>query len=113
MDFSTFSIFTGDQKVMPLGIAYGFGRPVDLTSCTEIVVNLPNADGSFAQLKLTTSQVAVVSPATSGQFNTTIIPAVSALLNIGEQQDIDVTFTISGNPTTVRFYKALSVFETQ
>lgn len=106
-----FVIFTGDAKTLPLRIAYSTGLPVDLTSCTEIVVNLPNADGTFTQLKLSLSQVAITSPALLGQFTTPISAVKSALLNIGELQNVDVTFTISGSPFTVRFYQALSVFE--
>lgn len=106
-----FQIFTGDQKTLPLRVAYNTGLPLDLTSCTEIVVNLPNADGSFLQLKLSLGQVSIVSPALLGQFTALITTAQSALLNIGECQDVDVTFTIGGAPFTVRFYQALSVFE--
>lgn len=106
-----FSIFTGDVKTLPLRLAYANGLPVDIASATEIVVNLPNADGSYTQLKLTDAKVAIVSPGVLGQFTTAISALVSAVLNIGELQDIDVTFTIGGNPFTVRFYGALSVFE--
>lgn len=106
-----FSIFTGDQKTLPLRIAYTTGLPVDLTSCTEIVVNLPLAAGGFLQLKLSLSQVAIVSPALLGQITAVISSANSALLMVQEFQNVDVTFTISGNPMTVRFFQALSVFE--
>lgn len=106
-----FTIFTGDAKTMPLRVAYQSGLPFDLTSCTEIVVNLPNADGTFTQLKLSLAQVAIVSPANLGQITAAISSVDSAKLNIGELQNVDVTFTISGNPITVRFYGALSVFE--
>jgi hypothetical protein len=106
-----FTIFTGDQKTIPLRIAYNTGLPVDLSSCTEIVVNLPKADGSFLQLKLSLAQVSIVSPAILGQFTAIVTTVQSATLNIGEAQDIDVTFTISGSPLTVRFYGAISVYE--
>lgn len=106
-----FSIFTGDQKTMPLRVAYTNGLPVDLTSCSEIVINLPNADGSFTQLKLSDTQVTILTPTLLGQFTALITSESSLLLNIGELQDIDVTFTIGGNPFTVRFYQAFSVFE--
>jgi hypothetical protein len=36
---------------------------------------------------------------------------ISALLNLGELQNFDVTFTISGQVFTVRYFQALSVFE--
>lgn len=107
-----FSIFTGDQKLFPMRIAYASGLPVDLTGCSEIVVNLINADGSTTQLKLSLSQVTITSPATSGQFSANINSVNSAKLQIGELQNVDVTFTIGGAPFTVRFYGALSVFET-
>jgi len=107
-----FSIFTGDAKTMPLRIAYASGLPVDLTDCTEIVVNLINADGSTTQLKKSLGQVAIVDPPTNGQFTVDIDATSSAKLQIGELQNVDVTFTIDADPVTVRFYGALSVFET-
>jgi hypothetical protein len=106
-----FSIFTGDQKTIPLRIAYTTGLPVDLTDCTEIVIDLPGANGVDVQLKLSLSQVTIVSPPLLGQFTALITSISSALLNVGEDQDVDVTFTIDGAPMTVRFYGALSVFE--
>lgn len=109
---NVFSIFTGDAKTMSLRALYQeTGQPVDLTAASEIVVNLPNADGSFLQLKLSLSAVTVTSPAVLGNFTAVISAVQSALLNIGELQNFDVTFTISGNPFTVRYYGSLSVFE--
>lgn len=106
-----FSIFTGDAKTLGLRLAYTNGLPYDLTTCTEIVINLPNADGSFTQLKLSDDEVVITSPANLGQFTAPISSDDSALLNVAELQNIDVTFTIDSNPFTVRFYGALSVFE--
>lgn len=108
-----FSIFTGDQKTISLKIVQGssFGNPVDLTSCTEIDIALPNADGSFTNLLLSLSQVVITTPAVLGQFTALITGVNSVKLNIGELQNIDVTFTISGGVFTVRFYQALSVFQ--
>jgi hypothetical protein len=86
-------------------------KPLDLTNCTEIVVNLPNADGSFSQLKLSLAQVAITSPAVLGSFTAGLNATNYPSPNIGEFQNIDVTFTISGAPITVRFQGALSVFQ--
>lgn len=111
----TFSIFQGNTKTMYLKAVYavcsGVGDPLDLTSCSEIVVNLPNADGTSTQLKLSEDEVAIISPATIGKFSVLISGAVSALLNVGELQNVDVTFTISGQVFTVAFLQALSVYE--
>lgn len=108
----TFSIFTGDQKTMSLKAAYAGpgGDPLDLSACTEIDIALPDADGSYTHLLLSATQVAITSPAILGKFTAVVTSAVSALLNVGELQNIDVTFTI-GEPFTVRFFGALSVFE--
>lgn len=112
MDPIVFSIFTGDDKVMPLKAQYvASGNSLDLTSCTEISVPLANADGTTTTLTLSGSQVAIVSPAVLGQFNVTIPSSVSALLKVGEFQTVDVTFTISSKQTTVRYFQALSVFQ--
>jgi len=109
---NVFSIFQGDAKVMNLKAVYGeTGDPVDLTSCTQIVVNLPNADGSIAQLTLEDDEVAITSPAVLGKFAVTITSVESALFNVGELQSFDVTFTISGVVFTVRYVNALSVFQ--
>jgi len=101
---------------MFLLIAQGYSGgaiPIDLSSCTEIVVNLPNQDGTVSQLKLSLSQVAITSPAVLGQFSVPISSVLSALLNVGEFQPVDVTFTFTSPPQvfTVRFENALSVFE--
>lgn len=107
----TFTIFTRDQKAINLKAVQLCGDPLDLTNCTEIAIALPNADGTFTTLLLSMSQVTITAPALLGKFSAVITSAVSALLNIGELQNIDVTFTISASPFTVRFYQALSVFQ--
>jgi hypothetical protein len=109
---NTFEIFTGDDKTMFMKILYGPSLgPVDLSSCTEIKVALPNADGTFTNLLLSLAQVVIASPAVLGKFSALIPSAKSALLNPGVLQDVDVTFTISGSNRTVRFLQALSVLE--
>lgn len=110
---NVFTIFTGDDKTIYLKAAQGScsGDPLDLTSCTEIDIALPNADGTFAHLLLSDDQVTIVTPSLLGKFSALIEGTVSALLNIGEFQNLDVTFTISGLEFTVRFFQALSVFE--
>lgn len=106
-----FTIFTGDDKTMNLKAAYlPSGNPLDLTSCSEIDVALPNADGTFLHLTIG-SGVTITSPAVLGQFQAAISSAQSALLQPGELQDFDVTFTISTKKNTVRYYQALTVFE--
>lgn len=111
----TFSIFQGDTKTMYLkaiqAACQGVGDPLDLTSCTEIVVNLPNADGTITQQKLSLAQVTISSPATLGKFNLVISGEISAILNVGEFQNVDVTFTIGGQVFTVAFLQALSVYQ--
>jgi hypothetical protein len=107
-----FEIFTGQDKVMSLRIAFqNTGLPLDLTDCTAITVSLPNADGTFLALTLASSAVAITSPPLLGSFTATITAVQSALLNVGELQDIDVSLTISGLVSIVRFPQALSVLE--
>lgn len=109
-----FTIFLGDKKVMNLKAVYGdTGDPLDLTSCTEIVLALPLASGAFTALKLSLAQITITSPANLGKFAATAaaIGAISATLMVGELQSFDVTFTISGNPFTVRYVSALTVNE--
>lgn len=116
----SFPIFLGDAKSMPfLAVVLGCiqavsngvpSTPLDLTSCTEIVVTLPNADGTYLNLKLSLYQV-VIDKADLGSFHAVISSVESALLNVGQYQSISVTFTISGNPMTLEFPQGLSVYQ--
>lgn len=109
-----FSIFLGDAKTLSLAaILENYGGPLDLTSCTEIVINLPNADGSFLQLKLTGSQVVIATPTVLGRFSAAITALQSALFNVGELQSFNVTFTIGAQVFTVPYINSLSVYEVQ
>lgn len=112
METKSFNIFTGDTKTMLLKALYAESLdPLDLTACDEIVVFLPNADGTFKQLKLSEDEVSITTPINLGKFSTVIDSETSAALNIGELQNIDVTFTILDAEMTVRFLGALSVFQ--
>lgn len=114
MEPGVFTIFLGDDKAMLLKAVTGGcagGDPLDLTSCSEIDVILPKADGTFAHRLLSAGQVVITSPALLGKFTAQIPSAVSALLQVGELQSFDVAFTISAQKTTVRFANALSVFQ--
>lgn len=112
--FPVFSIFQGDSKTMNLAAVYdNFGGPVDLTSCAQIVITLPNADGTFLILSLTESQVAIGDVPVLGLFSAGITSDQSQLLNPGELQNFTVTFTISGMVFTVPYVQSLSVFETE
>lgn len=107
-----FTIFLGDSKTLNLKAVYAVtDDPLDLTECTEIVVSLTNADGGILQLKLSLDQVTIASPPVLGKFMAPISSIQSALLNPGELQNFDVTFTISSAVFTVRYPNALSVFE--
>jgi hypothetical protein len=109
---NVFSIFQGDNKSMPLKAVYSqSGDPLDLTSCTEIVVSLPNQDGTFATFKLSLETVTITSPAVIGKFTIQVSAIISALLNLGELQNFTVVFTIAGQIFTVQYNQALSVFE--
>lgn len=114
MSPTTFPIFLGDSKTMSLRVDEDDccgGGPIDLTNCTEIDVQLPYADGTIKHLLLSLSQVAILVPANLGKFSVPILSVVSSLLNVGEFQDFQVTFTIAGVISTVRFTGALSVFQ--
>ena len=111
---TTFSLFLGDAVTMNLSLiqdAPNNGVPVDLTSCTEIGVFLPNADGTISELTLSGGAVVVTSPAVLGQFKVSISTAVSLLLNEGVNQTFSVTFTIGANTFTIPYSQALSVYE--
>ena len=112
--FPVFSIFQGDAKTMSLAAIYSnFGGPLDLTDCTQIVITLPNFDGTFTVLKLSLSDITIASPTVLGKFSAAISSLVSGVLNVGELQSFNVTFTISGQVFTVPYINALSVFETE
>lgn len=112
----TFKIYLGDSKRMYLkvinAVCQGWiGDPVDLSDCTEIVINLLKADGTIAQLKFSDDDVQITDPAVLGKFSALIDADLSALLNVGEFQNVDVTFTIGSQVFTVAFQQALSVYE--
>ena len=96
-----YTIYLGDQKPINLVVAYNAAQPFDLTNCTQIIMSLPNADGTFSTLTLQNSQIAIASPPQLGAYGGTITTAISELLQVGNGQTIDVQFTISGSPTTV------------
>lgn len=113
MEQNVFTIFTGDAKTLPLKAVTGscFGDPLSLADCSEIDVALPNADGTFTHLKKSEDDVTITSPAVLGKFTAVISSEVSAVLNPGVEQSIDVTFTIASKEMTVRFLNCFSVFE--
>ena len=111
---NVFAIYLGDSQPLNLKALYASDlSPLDLTSCTEIDISLPNADGSFSHLLLSLDQVSIVSPPVLGGFGSpsASIGSISALLNVGELQTFTVAFTISGAKQTVAYVNALSVFE--
>lgn len=109
---NVFTIFTGDDKTMKLkGVYAESGDPLDLTDCTEIDVALQKADGTFLHLLKSDDKVVITSPALLGKFEAAIASDESALLQVGELQSFDVTFTIASKVFTVRYVESLSVFQ--
>ncbi len=109
-----FKIFLGDSKTLFLKVDNDDccgGGPIDLTSCTEINVSLPKADGSSLHFLLSEEDVSITLPKNLGKFSVPISEENSALLNVGELQSIDVTLTIAGEKFTVSFPKSFSVYE--
>lgn len=110
-----FSIYQGDAKTMELKAIQdsATGDPLDLTDVDEIVINLLKADGTILQLKLSDDEVVVADPPVLGKFSAAISAEDSALLNVGELQTFDVTFTFGEDIFTIPYLAALSVFEVQ
>lgn len=113
MQNPVFSIFLGDAKTIFLkAMNTGCnGDPLDLTDCTEIDISLPNANGTSTHLLLSDSEVVISTPKILGKFSAAISSDVSDVLNVGEFQTFDVTFTIGPEIFTVPYVNALSVFE--
>jgi hypothetical protein len=123
-NLNTFSIFTGDDKTAYLKVLQascpGNVDPFTLAGVTQIDVALPNADGTFTHLFLNPGEgekggVAIITPEVLGKFSVVIPSDVSDLLNVGEFQNLDVTFTQTVEEEeitfTVRYEGALSVFQ--
>lgn len=111
---NTFTIFLGDYKTMYLkavSVDCFSGDPLNLSNCTEIDVALPYADGTIKHLLLSDGDVVISQPAILGKFSADITVEVSALLNVGEFQNINVSFTILGQKFTVVFSGSLSVLQ--
>lgn len=109
----SFPIFQGDIATVELKVAPSLivNDPMDITDATEIVVNLLKSDGTILQLKLSTGGVVAIVEGILGKFSVLISVINSALLNVGEFQTFDVTFTIDSVVTTIPFIGALSVFQ--
>ena len=106
---NVFIIFQGDSPTINGGLFQGQNGgylPVDLTLCTSVTLSLYNADGSVLQLAATIGATPVL-----GQFSATITAAQSALLNVGQYQNIDVQFVFPSVTYTVQFSAALSVMQ--
>ncbi len=114
---ASYNIFLGDDAPMYLRVNYPgqngepLGDPVDLTTCTEIVVSFPNADGTFAQLTLTDNQVTIEN-AVLGKYSVQISSAVSQLFQVGPLQTFTVQFTFAdGLIKSVDYPQGLTVLE--
>lgn len=108
-----FTIFQGNAKTMYLR-AMNAGcntDPLDLTSCTEIDIALPNSDGSFTHYLFSDGDVVISTPKNLGKFSVAISAVLSLLMLPGEIQSFDVTFTIGAEVFTVRYSQSLSVFQ--
>lgn len=112
MKKNIFSIFKGDDKTMTLKAVYSDTLdPLDLTSCTEIDILLPLANGAYAHRLLSLGQVVIATPTVIGKFSCPIPSTISSTMNVGELQNLDVSFTISGKIITIRYDQSLSVLE--
>lgn len=110
---NVFSIFRGNAKTAYFLVQNADNNfaPVDLTNCSEITVSLLASDGTVITLNLSDEDIIITQPSNLGAFSAAFSAEVSALLNVGEFQNIDVTFTILTEVFTVRYYRSLSVFE--
>ena len=106
-----FNMFLGDDEPLPLMALLGNLTPLDLTLCTQIIVYMPNADGSFLELSFTNEGVTLTSPTVLGQFVAEWTSMQSELFMVGELQSIDVSFTIAGKQQTIRFPNCISIFQ--
>lgn len=110
--FPVFEMFQGDDTPLPLKAMYqNTFNPLDLTDCTEIVVNITNTDGTVQQFKLTNNDVVISGDPKLGMFVVNWTTLISANFMVGPLQNIDVAFTIDGEITTIRYYNCLSVFQ--
>jgi hypothetical protein len=107
-----FELFQGDAVQMNLQVIQGT-LPYDLTSATDINVQLPLTAGGVTSLKLSASppEVVIQSPTNWGLFNVpaAAIGAISSGLMVGELQDFAVTFTFASGPVTVLYRAGLTV----
>lgn len=107
-----FVIFIGEDKTMNLDARIpGSKRNLDLSLCSEIVVALPLSDGGYSRRLFSKAQVFISSPATEGKFTVPIDRILSASLQSGKCQDLDVAFTILGVEFNVSLENALTIIE--
>ena len=104
------AIIRGEDRVLQLGINESNGNPYDLTSATQIEMQLENEDGSMLELKLTDSEIAVVT-AKAGTIAVTLTDTQTALLKVGISMDFQVAITIGGLIRRAQFEGLLDVIE--
>lgn len=107
----TIDFFLRDQTLSPW-------QSIDITSATEIVVIMLNADGTFLELKLSVSQIMIINGA-DGHFQAAGTAAQSALLKpsganvipVGAPlySDIEAHVTISSKETIVLFPQSINL----
>ena len=104
------TIVTGEDCVLNVYLKQGDnGQPFDLSSVSEIVAILPNADDTtFLECKLSTSSIILVS-GPGGFFQVIITAAQSALLLTGPTIALDVRFTIAAKLTKVVIQNAVAI----
>ena len=107
---STITIIRGEDRTIQLGIREANGQPYDLTSITEIKIELENEDGTTLDLKYTDAEIAVVS-AKAGLISATITDTQSALLKTGNSMDMHASITIGGLVRKALFEGLLTVVE--
>lgn len=80
----------------------------DLTDVTELKVCFPNADGSFLE-KTLADGVEILGIPTNGKAKVTLTKAETALIMVGQKQDIQATLTIDAKDRIVQFIGVMEV----
>ena len=85
------------------------GLPFDLTGVTEITVCFKNADST--DLSKTIGSGVTVTNAAGGQFKVELDDLETALLNIGDNQNIEVAVEFGTQKTIIQLLQVLNVVE--
>lgn len=90
------TVVRGSDSTFRVILKQGNSVPLDLTNCTEITASFIDENGAAVTRTLTGTQITIATPKGAGIIEVTLSDTFTAAMKVGERQDIQLEFTISG-----------------